>query len=152
MSLQKKILEVRTKQGLTQDELAEKLSVTRQAVSRWENGETTPSLETLKSFAELFKVDICELIGIGAECQSCSWALKELDVLGSNSDKSVNFDYCGHCHNQGKFSAEKNASELVEVILTALDMYNEAKGTKYTAEEARVFLNEHLATLKRWKK
>ena len=35
------IFELRTKSGLSQDELAEKVFVTRQAVSRWENGETT---------------------------------------------------------------------------------------------------------------
>ena len=39
---------LRTEKGLSQDELAEKVFVTRQAVSRWENGETTPGLETLK--------------------------------------------------------------------------------------------------------
>lgn len=37
------ILELRTKKGLSQDELAEKVFVTRQAVSRWENGETVPN-------------------------------------------------------------------------------------------------------------
>ena len=42
------ILELRNKAGLSQDELAEKVYVTRQAVSRWENGETTPNTETLK--------------------------------------------------------------------------------------------------------
>ena len=42
------ILELRNKAGLSQDELAEKVFVTRQAVSRWENGETTPNIETLK--------------------------------------------------------------------------------------------------------
>lgn len=41
------ILELRNKAGLSQDELAEKVFVTRQAVSRWENGETTPNTETL---------------------------------------------------------------------------------------------------------
>jgi transcriptional regulator with XRE-family HTH domain len=51
------ILEIRTKNGLTQDEFADKLHVTRQAVSRWENDETTPSIETLKIIAEMFKVD-----------------------------------------------------------------------------------------------
>ena len=39
---------LRTKKGLSQDELAEKIFVTRQAVSRWENGETRPGVETLK--------------------------------------------------------------------------------------------------------
>ena len=42
------ILDLRTKKGLSQEELAEKVFVTRQAVSRWENGETIPNIETLK--------------------------------------------------------------------------------------------------------
>lgn len=52
------ILELRTKMGLSQDELAEKVFVTRQAVSRWENGETTPNIETLKLLSKLFDVSI----------------------------------------------------------------------------------------------
>ena len=44
------ILELRTKKGLSQEELAEKIFVTRQAVSRWENGETIPNTETPQSF------------------------------------------------------------------------------------------------------
>ena len=50
------ILELRTKNGLSQDELAEKLYVTRQAVSRWENGETVPNTDgkfVYKSLDEL---------------------------------------------------------------------------------------------------
>ena len=42
------IYELRTGKSMSQDELAEKLFVTRQAVSRWENGETVPNAETLK--------------------------------------------------------------------------------------------------------
>ena len=42
------IYELRTKKGLSQDELAEKVNVTRQAVSRWETGETVQNTETLK--------------------------------------------------------------------------------------------------------
>ena len=41
------ILELRTKRGLSQDDLAEKVMVTRQAVSRWENGDTVPNTDTL---------------------------------------------------------------------------------------------------------
>ena len=40
--------ELRIKNGLSQDDLAEKVYVTRQAVSRWENGETVPNTEALK--------------------------------------------------------------------------------------------------------
>ena len=50
------ILELRTRRGLSQDELAEKVFVTRQAVSRWENGETVPNTETLKLLSGLFQV------------------------------------------------------------------------------------------------
>ena len=42
------IFKLRTEKGLSQEELAEKLFVTRQAVSRWETGETQPNTETLK--------------------------------------------------------------------------------------------------------
>lgn len=57
------ILELRTRSGLSQDELAEKVYVTRQAVSRWENGETTPNTETLKLLSKLFDVSINTLLG-----------------------------------------------------------------------------------------
>ena len=49
---------LRTQKGLSQDELAEKVFVTRQAVSRWENGETTPNVETLKLLSAFFDVSI----------------------------------------------------------------------------------------------
>lgn len=47
---------LRAKKGLSQDELAEKVFVTRQAVSRWETGETTPNVETVVLLSKL-KVD-----------------------------------------------------------------------------------------------
>ena len=45
MNTKEVIYELRTKNGMSQDELSEKLFVTRQAVSRWENGETIPNTE-----------------------------------------------------------------------------------------------------------
>ena len=48
------LLELRTAKGLSQEELAEKVYVTRQAVSRWENGETVPNTETLKLLSDYF--------------------------------------------------------------------------------------------------
>ena len=52
------IYELRTKKGLSQEELAEKIFVTRQAVSRWENGETVPSTDTRKLLSELYGISI----------------------------------------------------------------------------------------------
>lgn len=52
------IHELRIKSGLSQEELAQRLMVTRQAVSRWENGETVPNTDTLKLLSEVFCVSI----------------------------------------------------------------------------------------------
>ena len=52
----------RQKLGITQEQLAEKINVTRQAVSNWENGKTDPDLETISAIAEIFKIDSYELI------------------------------------------------------------------------------------------
>ena len=57
------IYELRTKKGFSQEELAEKVFVTRQAVSRWETGETTPNIDTLKLLSKLFDVSISTLLG-----------------------------------------------------------------------------------------
>lgn len=57
------IFDLRTKSGLSQDELAQKVFVTRQAVSRWENGDTVPNTETLKLLSKLFDVSINTLLG-----------------------------------------------------------------------------------------
>lgn len=51
-----KIKEYRVKNNMTQKDLSEKLFVTAQAVSRWENGEVEPSLSTIKKMAEIFNV------------------------------------------------------------------------------------------------
>ena len=55
---------LRTKKGLSQDELAAKVMVTRQAVSRWENGETVPNTETLKLLSKGFRTGGSESPGI----------------------------------------------------------------------------------------
>ena len=48
METKKIILKLRTERGMSQDELANKVMVTRQAVSRWENGDTVPNTDTLR--------------------------------------------------------------------------------------------------------
>lgn len=60
--ISKNIKRLRQEKGLTQDELAEKLHVTRQAVSNWENDKNHPDIELLMGMAELFGVDIKEIL------------------------------------------------------------------------------------------
>lgn len=56
------IYELRNKNNLTQKELAEKLLVTSQAISKWENGRGIPDIEMLQKLSEVFKVDISEIL------------------------------------------------------------------------------------------
>lgn len=58
----KNLKKIRTEKKLTQDALAEKLHVTRQAISNWENDKTKPDIEALEMLAEVLEVDIEELI------------------------------------------------------------------------------------------
>ena len=63
MDSQNVFYRLRTKKGLSQDDVAEKVYVTRQAVSRWEKGETVPNTETLKLLSRLYNVSINTLLG-----------------------------------------------------------------------------------------
>ncbi len=58
----KNIAAFRTQMDMTQSELAEKLNVTRQAVSNWENGKTEPDIETLHKISDVLEITIEELI------------------------------------------------------------------------------------------
>ena len=71
--------DLRTKHGLSQEELAERVFVTRQAVSRWETGETTPNVETLKLLSQLFNVSINTLLGAPRQlvCPCCGMPLED---------------------------------------------------------------------------
>ena len=76
------ILELRTRKGLSQDQLAEQVCVTRQAVSRWENGETIPNTETLKLLSVFFDVSINTLLGSPRQliCQCCGMPLDDSTI------------------------------------------------------------------------
>ena len=56
------IHELRTKNNLTQKELADRLLVTSQAISKWENGRGIPDIELLQKLSEIFNIDIAELL------------------------------------------------------------------------------------------
>ena len=101
------ILELRSKHGLSQDELAEKVFVTRQAVSRWENGETIPNTETLKLLSKLFDVSINTLLGSPRElvCECCGMPLKDTDI-SREKDGAFNENYCGWCYADGDFTMD----------------------------------------------
>ena len=61
MDLGKKILELRKKENFSQEQLAEKMNVTRQTISKWELNETTPDIKQAKELSRLFKISLDEL-------------------------------------------------------------------------------------------
>ena len=65
MTLAEKILSLRTQRGMSQDDLAEKLEVSRQSVSKWETAQSTPDLDKIIKLANLFGVTVDELVREG---------------------------------------------------------------------------------------
>lgn len=107
MSMKNPIHELRQLKGLSQDELAEKVFVTRQAVSRWENGATTPNTETLKLLSKLFDVSINTLLGSPRKmiCHCCGMELDDT-TTSREIDGGFNEDYCKWCYNEGEFTLD----------------------------------------------
>ena len=101
------ILELRTKKGMSQDELAEKVFVTRQAVSRWENGETVPNTETLKLLSKLFDVSINTLLGSPRElvCKCCGTPIEDCNI-SRETDGDFNEEYCQWCYADGEYTLD----------------------------------------------
>ena len=137
---------IRTQNGLTQDEMAGKLAVTRQAVSRWENGDATPNIETLKQISSAFNVSINTLLGSPRQliCQCCGMPLDDDAVISREPDKSFNEDYCKWCYADGRLVYQK-MDEILEFI--AGHMSNE----NFSPEQARAYFSELLPKLKHWK-
>lgn len=140
------IYELRTGKGMSQDELAEKLFVTRQAVSRWENGETVPNTETLKLLSRLFDVSINTLLGSPRQlvCQCCGMPLEDA-IISHNSDGTPNEDYCKWCYADGTYTYS-SMDDLIDVCVQ--HMTNEA----FTEEQARAYMKKLLPTLNYWKR
>ena len=139
------ILELRTKKGISQDELAEKVFVTRQAVSRWENGETVPNVETLKLLSKFFDVSINTLLGSPREliCQCCGMPLEDSNI-SREADGFLNEDYCKWCYADGEYMYH-DMDELIEVCVKT--MSNE----HFTAEQVREYMKNMLPSLNYWK-
>jgi len=153
MDTKEVLIDLRKQNGLTQDEMAEKLYVTRQAVSRWEMGDTTPSVDTLKLISKEFGVSINTLLGEPQEliCQSCAMPLKEIDDFGSEDGGGVSTEFCVHCYKDGSYTHNRSIEEMVESNLRFLNEFNAQSGTSFSEDEARLVLKAHLATLKRWR-
>lgn len=62
MKFNEKLIELRKKNALSQEELGDKIQVARQTISKWELGETTPEMDKLIKLSELFEISLDELV------------------------------------------------------------------------------------------
>ena len=140
------LYELRTKSGLSQDALAEKVFVTRQAVSRWETGEIVPNTETLKLLSELFDVSINTLLGAPRMqiCQCCGMPLEE-ELISREKDGSPNEKYCKWCYADGEYTYS-DLDDLIEVCVQHMPREG------HSEEEIRAYLRETLPKLDYWKR
>ena len=148
MTIKDVLPQVRKEKGLTQEELARKLYVTRQAVSRWETGETTPSIDMSKLIGDALDVPVMRLLDLPQEpaCQCCGtpFSVPNMDK-GTDADGTENPAFCKWCYDGGEF-ADATMDEVIEKSAPYL-----VQATGVSLDEAVSFMGALLPTLDRWK-
>ena len=114
---------LREQHQLTQEQMAERLLVTRQAVSRWETGETQPNTDTLRLLS-----------------------MSEDGMISREPDGSFNEDYCMWCYTGGRFVYETKESLLDFLLAHTPNPPNQ------TEAERRSSYDAYLSELRHWKK
>lgn len=137
---------IRINNKLTQDEMAAKLFVTRQAISRWETGETVPNTDTLKLISKTFDISINTLLGSPRKliCQVCGMPLEDDSLISREPDNNFNEEYCKWCYNDGEFTY-KSLDELLDFLSSHMSNDN------FTPEQAREYFAKQLPELSYWK-
>lgn len=91
MLFNEKLKKIRKESSLTQEQLAEKLNVSRQAITKWESGDGVPDIENLKQISKLFNITIDELVkeekNVQIEGEKGNSYIKELEI-----DHTKHFD------------------------------------------------------------
>ena len=138
--------QIREKHNLTQEQFAERVLVTRQAVSRWETGETQPNTETLKILSKEFDVSINTLLGSPRKlyCQCCGMPLNEDINISSEPDRAFNEDYCKWCYKDGDF-VYKSKDDLLDFLIE-----NMPNPEKLGDNDRRLQYDGLLSQLKHW--
>lgn len=144
MEFQEVFKGLRKKSGLSQNEVAERVFVTRQAVSRWEQDGAVPEPETLLALSRLFGVSINTLLGSPRTlvCQSCGMPLSD-EFLARSADGGFNENYCKWCWADGEFLENCTMEEMVEICVPHMSAME--------PDAARTCMRALLPTLERWK-
>ncbi|CCV63879.1 Predicted transcriptional regulator [Alteracholeplasma palmae J233] len=142
MEISERLKHLRENLNLTQNQFAEKLFITRQAVSKWELGKSTPDLNTLKLISSTFNVSIESLLGIknNLYCECCGMPLDKTSINLENSD------YCKWCFTDSKV-IYTDINSLVDACLP----YFLESNDKINELEAKITLKNILEKLPYWK-
>lgn len=146
MEIRDILKKLRENNHLTQEEMAKRVMVSRQAVSRWETGETQPNTDTLKLLSREFEVSINTLLGSPRQlvCQCCGMPLNEDGMISREADGSFNEDYCKWCYAGGKFVYASKDS-LIDFLVSHVP-----NPDHLADEERRTQFDMCLSQLKHW--
>lgn len=146
MPMKDTIAAIRKEAGLTQEEMARRLYVTRQAISRWEQGTTEPGIDMLKLIARELDVPVTALLDMPEHyCQSCGMMFTGPDQHGHEADGSETEDFCRWCYDGGAYTYETTMDEMIEGFAPRM-----AEAMGWTVDEAASLLGAVLPTLRRW--
>ncbi len=147
MDMQEILKTLRQRNGLTQEQMAERVMVTRQAVSRWETGETQPNTDTLKILSREFDISVNTLLGSPRllVCQCCGMPLNEDGFISREADGAYNEDYCKWCYSAGTF-AYTSKDALLDYLVSHMPNPDHLPDA-----ERRAQMDAYLSVLKHWK-
>lgn len=147
MAIKDVLPRLRRERGLTQEDLAKKLFIIRQAVSRWETGETAPGIDMTKLIAVTLDVPVTELLEMPEHyCQSCGMMFTAPDQHGHEADGTEVEDFCRWCYDDGAYTYETTMEDMIEDCAPRM-----AEAMDWTVDEGASLLGAVLPTLKRWK-
>lgn len=144
MKLEEKLVSLRKAKGLSQMKLAEKMNVSRQAISRWETGAAIPSSENLKYLSDLYSVSLDYLLSDSADAPEQNRRISnepdgEMVTISDSADG-------------GKKGKQKTAKwlailmvvvALITVIVIVVVQYGKKNGCSASQEEIDQQLNEY---------
>lgn len=125
MKLEDNLQKFRKSKGLSQEELAEKCDISRQAIAKWESGESIPTIDKLIFLADFYKVSLDELVGRKTNIEVLDEFIKRFvpkDVIPTGEDDALQiicrlFDFL----DKHGFSADDKLSAMREVFLVEDD-------------------------------
>jgi len=144
MQITEIITQLRKDNGLSQEDLAQRLFVTRQAVSKWERGEALPDLDNFLRISQAFGIPISTLMGAPERriCQSCAMPLDDAAMVSAD-----NAHYCKWCFVDGGYPQPGiTLEQMIETILRVTP-----PGVWPDEDAARRYLSALLPELERWK-